>query len=354
MARRIINPGQAVHPNSSGPHKSAFKAETACEGGTRAEPDRLVGGGQWRESRFDLPAPVFEPFGQDEAFAQMLDLFVDGVARFLRGVLEEDAAVGPGVHRFEPLAVDDLRRTQSVIDEHLAPLGLILLCHLKGDVVDGARAGAPARRLRILVEVDDVAQVAVGLVALPAAVARRFLEPHRFEERRRAVRVDQRERDAEEAADGVFGGDRSLGRVARRGVRPPDEFQREAVGVAEGNDRVTEAVVRVVDVDALAFEAADPVVDGAVGDEKLDRGGLSPADLSGRRVGIGEEGHARARRPAVVAVEQVIDRHVVLIDALLDQPEPERLGVKRQVLRGIASDGGDVVNTGNVGGHTTP
>lgn len=35
MARRIINPGQAVHLNSWGPHKSVFKAGTACEAGTR-------------------------------------------------------------------------------------------------------------------------------------------------------------------------------------------------------------------------------------------------------------------------------------------------------------------------------
>src|SRR3954470_21329146 len=57
-----------------------------------------------------------------------------------------------------------------------------------------------------------------------------------------------------------------------------------------------------------------------------------------------EEGDVRARRPALVGIEEVVDGRIVLVDGLLDHPETERAGVELDVARRVPGDGGDVVD----------
>jgi ribosomal protein S18 acetylase RimI-like enzyme len=54
----------------------------------------------------------------------------------------------------------------------------------------------------------------------------------------------------------------------------------------------------------------------------------------------------------VVAVEEVIDRDVALVDASLDESEAEGVSVKAEVPSRIAGDGGHVVDPGTIGRHT--
>src|ERR1700730_1621573 len=57
-----------------------------------------------------------------------------------------------------------------------------------------------------------------------------------------------------------------------------------------------------------------------------------------------EECEVRPRRAVLVAVEEVVDGRVVLVDRLLDHPQAEHAGVELDVARRVRGDRGDVVN----------
>jgi hypothetical protein len=123
-----------------------------------------------------------------------------------------------------------------------------------------------------------------------------------------------------------------------------DEFDGEAVGVAEGEDGFAEPFDAVVVVDAVVVEALLPVVEAALGHAEG-----RPRDLTGTDLPAGhplprEEGHARAGRPLSVGEKEVVGRGVVLVDRALDQSETERLDPEVHVLLGVARDTGDVVD----------
>ncbi len=46
----------------------------------------------------------------------------------------------------------------------------------------------------------------------------------------------------------------------------------------------------------------------------------------------------------VIAIEEVVDGRVVLVDRLLDEPEPEHAGVEIDVRLGVAGDRADVMD----------
>jgi hypothetical protein len=64
-----------------------------------------------------------------------------------------------------------------------------------------------------------------------------------------------------------------------------------------------------------------------------------------------EEGDVGAGRAASIGVEQVVSADVVLVDGLLHQPQPERLGVEGVIGRGVAGDGGEMMDAGELHGH---
>ncbi len=63
-----------------------------------------------------------------------------------------------------------------------------------------------------------------------------------------------------------------------------------------------------------------------------------------RHARVLEERDVGARRAALVRVEEVVDGRVVLVDRLLDHPQPERVRVELDVLRRVAGDAGDVMD----------
>src|SRR3712207_8499664 len=68
------------------------------------------------------------------------------------------------------------------------------------------------------------------------------------------------------------------------------------------------------------------------------RSTLFPYTTLFRSARVLEERQVEARRALLVAVEQVVDRRVVLVDGLLDQPHPHDARVEVDVARGIAGD----------------
>src|SRR5438132_541393 len=68
-------------------------------------------------------------------------------------------------------------------------------------------------------------------------------------------------------------------------------------------------------------------------DDGVDHPGAGPAGLGVR---VLEEGHLRARAPALVRIEEVVDVRVVLVDRLGHQAQPEDPGVEVDVARGVA------------------
>src|ERR671923_174587 len=63
-----------------------------------------------------------------------------------------------------------------------------------------------------------------------------------------------------------------------------------------------------------------------------------------RRARVLEEGDVAAGAPLLVGIEEVVDGRIVLVDRLLDEPEPEDARVEVDVPRGVAGDRRDVVN----------
>jgi hypothetical protein len=68
------------------------------------------------------------------------------------------------------------------------------------------------------------------------------------------------------------------------------------------------------------------------------------AGLAARRARVLEEGQVGARRALLVGVEEVVDGRVVLVDGLLDEPQPEDPDVELDVRGRVARDRGDVVD----------
>ena len=68
------------------------------------------------------------------------------------------------------------------------------------------------------------------------------------------------------------------------------------------------------------------------------------AGAAGRRPGVFEEGQVEAGAAGVIAIEEVVDGGVVLVDGLLDHPEPEHPGVEIDVRLRVAGDRADVMD----------
>ena len=79
----------------------------------------------------------------------------------------------------------------------------------------------------------------------------------------------------------------------------------------------------------------DPPADG------MHHPGARPALARAR---VLEEGDVGARVAPLVGVEEVVDGRVVLVDRLLDHPQPERLPVEADVCRRVAGDARHVVD----------
>ena len=163
-----------------------------------------------------------------------------------------------------------------------------------------------------------------------------------FEERTALLRVVRVGADSVEA----------LQRHLLRNLRVVGD-QRLVIGRA-GDQRVPEALrvakgepsVRItLGLEALVSEPALPEADRLRRrDAPADRVHHPGARAAGTGVRVLEEGDVRAGIAVLVPVEQVVDGGVVLVDALLDEPQPEHPRVEVDVAWRIPRDRRDVVD----------
>src|SRR6185312_7739439 len=261
-----------------------------------------------------------------------------GEARADRRDLEQDAARLAEVHRLEVEAVDDRRGVGAALGNAVLPGLFVVLRRRPGDMVDGARSGDTAL-VGPVVEVEPAALVAANL---PAGGAPRVELERLLEEAPALLGVVGVCAHAVEALQrellrhlGAVGGQRLVVGVAR------DQRVPKAFRVAEGERPVRVALAR----DALVGEAALPEVD-CLGRVNPPADGVNHpgAGLALPRAWVLEEGDVVSRCALLVAVEEVVDGRVVLVDAFLDEPEPEDTRVKVDVARRVPGDRRDVVD----------
>ena len=162
-----------------------------------------------------------------------------------------------------------------------------------------------------------------------------------FEQGTAAVRVGRVGAHAVEALERELLGDVRVARDERRvGGLDNGELEVEPLGVGE-----EQLPVRPGGRHAGVAEPPLPEVErvrrGDAPDDAVHHPGAGP---TGARVRVLEEGDVGARAAALVRVEQVVDGRVVLVDGLLDEPEPEERRVEVDVPGRVRSDAGDVVD----------
>ena len=197
-----------------------------------------------------------------------------------------------------------------------------------------------------------MAGVARGVAADAVLLAGRLVVEEPFEQGCGRRVVGEVEGDAVEAADRKVGLDPALapGRalVAARG-----HHQRElqAIGVLALHQRLAEARGRALDQARRWPQTLAPERQAAVRDREVGQRGLADAGAAAAHALPREEGHRRAGRAGRRAVVEVIDARVVEIDGLLDEAQPQHLGVEVEVALRRAADRGDVVEAFDVGRH---
>ena len=249
----------------------------------------------------------------------------------------------------EVFAVEDFGGGK-VLGDSGAPLEVgFVVGGTEGDVVDGAGARAAEVGLRVDEDIEVVAE-SCGVGGAGEAEAIPFcgdlLEAHEGERGGGFGGVELKHGDAEEAADGVLGGDvREARRVGGGGFGVGDELDLHAVGVGEGEDFFIEAVGAAGEGDVKVDEALLPEGEGCGGDAEAGVGDFAGAGGAASGAGPGEEGEDGARGAEVVAEVEVVGAGVVEVDGALDEAEAEALGVEVEVGLGVGGDGGDVVET---------
>jgi hypothetical protein len=311
------------------------------------------------QHRLDARPVGLQPGRQDQALAEGGGVLVDGEAGALGGELEQHAAGLHEVDRAEPEAVDHLGRSAAGAGDGVAQ-GLLVLAvgHRPREVVDAADAPGAAAPLGVLAHVEDAAGAARGRAgedeAHPAVLLADALEAHHLGQEAFA-RGDLAQRGAGAVQPADLLGGRHGARVPggeREGVRSLDQGKAQAVGIGEGQGALAEARGDRLDADAGGAQAALPGVEGPERHRQV--GLLDHADTRGAGLGVGpgEEGQVGSGVALAVRVEQVVGGGVVLVDALLDEPESHDALVEAQVLDGVAGDGGDVVQAnGGAGVH---
>src|SRR4051812_26088058 len=112
----------------------------------------------------------------------------------------------------------------------------------------------------------------------------------------------------------------------------------------EQNERLSEAIARFLDRDAMLFESPRPKLSRARGDGKTCGHDLACANAPTPRVGPGKKSHDRARVPDSVPKVKVIGAGVVEIDRSLHQTQPQDPAVEIEISLRVARDGGDMVD----------
>ena len=144
-----------------------------------------------------------------------------------------------------------------------------------------------------------------------------------------------------DAEDGVLGRDLRVRGAQRRVAELGDhELEAEPVVVLEAQAALGAGA---------AAEALLPEVERRLGgDAELERVDHPDAGAAACRAGELEPGQDRARRALLVAEVEVVRLRRVEVDGLLDEAQPEQIGVEAHVLPGVARDHGDVMEARKV------
>ena len=236
------------------------------------------------------------------------------------------------------------RRVAAGLFDEVVP-GLVIVHRRRPrNVVDCARAGdaGHVRRLGVL----DPAATRLG-ARVPAAVLP--LEPERAHEVvvRPAVGAHSLEALQRQLP-------RNLGMVRHERLVADlrdDELVRQPLWILEA-----ERLAVGLDLVALRAQPARPELEGGRRADPPDDGVDHPIpSLAGQRVRILEERDVRARVSLLVGIEEVVDGRVVLVDRLLDHPQPEDARVEVDVPGRVGRDARDVVDAvESHAGNATP
>src|SRR3954452_3090157 len=274
---------------------------------------------------------------QREPLAEVLRGFVGGEAGPDRRNLEEHAARFSEVDRAEVEAVDHRRGGGAGRRDPLLPVIVVVHRRRPGDVVDGSRSTDAA----LLGPVEDVAGAALLAAHFPVLLAAALEAERLFEEAAALLRVVGVGADRLEPLQRVLA--RNLGVVRdQRLVRGSDhrELVREPFGIGE-----EQRAGGSLDRDPLAAQTLLPEAERLLGGNPPDDtvhhpGARAPAP----RVGVLEGRDVATGLAALVGVEEVVDGRVVLVDALLHEPQPEHPRVEVDVARRVPRDRRDVVD----------
>ncbi len=206
------------------------------------------------------------------------------------------------------------------------------------DVVHRPRALAATLGRRRVVGDERPARVATQL---PAPVAQRVGAEQLLEHRCAVLGGRTVGAHALKATQGELVRDLGVLGDHRLVARAHDQLVPEALGVGEPQPTVL-ALRRHALVAQPSLPEAQRVVGGDAPDDPVDHPGAGAAGDGAR---VLEERQLRAGPPALVAVEQVVDGRVVLVDGLGHQPQAENAGVEVHVARGVAGDRRDVVDS---------
>src|SRR4051794_9322889 len=290
------------------------------------------------ERLLELVAEALELGRQRQRLAERLERLVGREPGAEGCDLEQHAAGLAEVDRQEPEAVDDRRGMHANLPYTFPPRLVVLHRRSPGHVVDGAGAGEPTLgRRRVvrdpaaaLVADDGPGVVAAGLEAEPL-----------LEELAAALRGGAVGADALEPLEPVLLRDlRMVGRQRRVGRVGDHQLQPEPFGILEAQAPAVALRRSTFDPKPLG-----PELQRRVRSDAEPRGRDHPvARAAAGRARIFEERDVGAGRAVLVRVEEVVDRRVVLVDGLLDHPQPEYPDVEVDVARSVTGDAGDVVD----------
>ena len=203
-------------------------------------------------------------------------------------------------------------------------------------MVNGPGTGDAVLGRWLVVEVARTAVLTAGLPAL-AAVG----EAERLEQAAAGVRPRGVGAHAVEALERVLG--RHLGVLGDQRVVAhvrDEQLVVEALGIGE-----QQVVALALDLDAGARQSLGPEVDRLrPRDAPHDAVDHPVAGASRHGARVLEERQVEAGVGVLVAVEEVVDGRVVLVDGLLHEPQPEHAHVEVDVALRVACDRRDVVD----------
>lgn len=290
----------------------------------------------------------FQPVGQFEFLAEVLEGFIGREAGWVGGYLEQGAAWFAEVDGVEILPVAHGSDPIPLLGEGGLPRQLLgVIGRAEGDVVDRTCAHAPSAEFGPRHHIYQLAEVARACVAATAVFfAQQLVAKAVGQQGGRGFGRAHPEGDAVEAAQGVCGGDVAGGGWGGRGrvyvCFLPHQFQHHAIGVAKGEEGLAKAGF-FAKGDLMSSQPLAPKVEGRVGDAVGHGRDFARAAHPASRHWPWEKCQNGARLARVIAIVEVIGSGVVKIDCQFDKPLAENLGVKIHIALGVARKSGDVV-----------